>query len=272
MTRNGLNSPVAQLVEQRPVKAKVRGSSPRRGAKPGPKPGAGPGHVCDWCDDAIKRYQNGETFESIGKDYGVHASAARARVVRHGGTGRSRGTPYGSHVCIPRCDEIKDAYARGDSLEKIGLGYDLSRERIRQIVRAHGVPIRPSGGGDRTTMRHHCDDLCMTILAAAKDDQIMAYRIADEHNWPSTAVLYRARIHGLKPMRVQHVCKDRCQRVMKWLAKHPKDTVFTAGGHLDIGPSWLSNIFRHNHPDLWRVNGYRVVDGLRVRIRKNKKS
>lgn len=91
----------------------------------------------------IDRYNSNERISDIAANYSI-TMATVMNIVREGrGMGVVTRIPRSRRVDnVERDESIAKAYVSGDSMEKIGATYKLSRERVRQILANSGVKSR----------------------------------------------------------------------------------------------------------------------------------
>lgn len=214
------------------------------------------------CAEWVRRYQAGETPRQIADGTAYGAQMVTLHLARHGALEVK--SLRSAHACDERCEDMAQGYAAGDSLEAIGLRYRITRERVRQLLRSHKVPIRlPSTNG---RARHVCNRVCERLIAdtAASGFPNLA-AIARDFGVTAGGVSQRALRHGIKGRRgMRHECGANCHRLMAYMIEHPEVTTFTAASKLGIHPSWVGSRFKALHPEYNRTRKHFIENGRRI--------
>lgn len=82
-------------------------------------------------------YKQGYQYQEIAEAINSSVSAVSVSLRRAGGTTRHQGAQEGP--CTGHWQEIAAKYRAGMTLEAIGFDYNVTRERIRQILKAQGI-------------------------------------------------------------------------------------------------------------------------------------
>jgi hypothetical protein len=222
-------------------------------------------HVCVYCDDALAAYAAGDAVATIGRTLAVHPASIRLALRHHGIIAEAR---WPRHQCTARCAAITAIYnADHQSLDAIGQRFGLTRERVRQILRSHGVaPRKP-----RTYRVHTCTVICFALQAVGSPVPITAF--ARARGWAPFNVRRRARLHDIPIDRrgPGHTCRARCERLRAYLTVHPGVTVYRAARVLGLPVGWVGNVFLAWHrAEGWPLQRYTTRQGRRISARSDR--
>lgn len=92
----------------------------------------------------LRRYEDGESFASIARSYGVSKAATANAVKRLGGTSR-RGT-YSTPGMMDRARQVRERYESGEGLRAIGLDLGISFNTARHDLLVAGGETRQMSG------------------------------------------------------------------------------------------------------------------------------
>jgi hypothetical protein len=95
-----------------------------------------------WAARMRAEYELGDDLQAVGERHGVCTVTARRLIMLAGGKMRPRGNPQRGLRDMERAAVMARRYLSGETLAAIGQDYDLTRERVRQILARMGVDRR----------------------------------------------------------------------------------------------------------------------------------
>ena len=96
----------------------------------------------------VAAYQAGATATAIAAEHKLPVARVYRTLKQAGVQIRKPGRQIGMHYTPTRDQAMADQYMAGATLEQVGAGYGLTRERVRQILERLGVQRRPSRTGN----------------------------------------------------------------------------------------------------------------------------
>ena len=131
-------------------------------------------------------------------------------------------------------------HAEGRTTVEIGARVGVSRERVRQVLKKHGISTRRRGGQE-----HRCRDACALVLAASPPVSIIALSRASGLTW--TRINWAVRRHKIPTTYGRHVCDDRCETLRAALATGL--AISQAARRAGFHPEHIVQRFPVYHPD-----------------------
>src|ERR1035437_7120141 len=93
-------------------------------------------------EDVVARYRSGESMASIARRYGANPPTIRDVLLRRAISLRSEGA---AEATGERRRVVSQMYLGGQTMQQVADHFNLSRERVRQILRKAGTKSRPQG-------------------------------------------------------------------------------------------------------------------------------
>lgn len=210
-------------------------------------------HHCIMCPMAINLYREGLSLLNVARKLSilytkpVDAGHVRDILVRHHEPLRTR-----EHRAPFRWREAAiEMREQGKTLQEIGDTFQVSRERVRQVL----APFVPMGRLPASTL-HKCTNLCTAVLQEAPPLSLLP--LARKLGTTVGRLVTVVRHHKIETVGVhdkKHVCTEKCDLIRQRLSEGvPYQRI-----SLELG--WTRNrsiaIFRLYHPEWpWRPIGY----------------
>lgn len=103
-------------------------------------------------------YEAGATLQQLVEKYGTDRSTISRRIVRAGGTMRSRKAAQKTAVPREEWPAMIKRYKAGETLREIAASYDTSFHNIRHYLKQSGVTMRQGGGAGKSSKKR--DVIC----------------------------------------------------------------------------------------------------------------
>lgn len=200
--------------------------------------GSFPRECSTLCADALQLYRDGLSFVQVSGQLHVKMITLYAHVRRyHPEIVRRRYEgPRQWREALPAL--IADGLTASEIGERLG----ISRERVRQIAAAAGLPRFP-----RSRRHHTCTPACAAVLAA-ESRPLRIRPLALATGIPEGPLSRAARRHAIETSTQRgqpHRCDDRCARFPEALVE--AGSIKAAERLMGVGKGW-SNHLRVHHP------------------------
>jgi hypothetical protein len=173
------------------------------------------GHRCTpECVEIMRLRRENQSIDAVAAALGISRGSVTYVMRVHGlprlppkpGPGRPKGRRE-----VPWAQDAILLHKQGLVLNEIGMQIGVTRERVRQVLKEHG--LFSTGRG------HFCNEVCRALLAEVKSGGAIHFMgFAQRTGLSLTRVTWAANHHHISGAGRGHVCTDRCEKMREGLA------------------------------------------------------